>query len=156
MVYRLPLDIEDELQKKYPDIHVKSFVDKIFKEILDKTFKDGACTIKGVGKFISFVTHSKRIGGKTVRFKFRPSQALTLSIRNDEYLLKNLPVHAQVPFTENNEKYCNENKDQKYANAKAIDESAKHATKKLKEHKTYQEVLNIVQRGDNDKKKSIF
>ncbi len=141
-------DILNTLQKKFPEANIRSIVDNLFFEILDTTFKDGSTTVKGVGKFHSFVTFSKRIGTNVVRFKFRPSTSLIKKIRQDPYLLKNLPIKSQEPFTENNIKKLSETSviEQKKNNEKAMTRSSKLGIKKQKEKEVYNRVVDMFER----------
>lgn len=119
MPYRLPADIEQMLQRQYQDVHIPSVVDSIFSMIIHKIINDSSCTIREFGKFVAFVTHSEKLGKETVRFKFKLSAALRQKIKKDEYLLSNLPVKAQTPFTNENERKVKNKQDQKQANLEA-------------------------------------
>ncbi len=148
MTMQISQDILNTLQKKFPEANIRSIVDNLFFEILDTTFKDGSTTVKGVGKFHSFVTFSKRIGTNVVRFKFRPSTSLIKKIRQDPYLLKNLPIKSQEPFTENNIKKLSETSviEQKKNNEKAMTRSSKLGIKKQKEKEVYNRVVDMFER----------
>lgn len=88
-MFILSEDIEIKLQKKYPDIHIKSIIDDIFREIIEKTIKDGSTVIKGFGKFVSYASYSGKLDTDVIRFKFKASNAFMGKIKKDEYLLNN-------------------------------------------------------------------
>lgn len=144
MAYRLPLDIEAEIQKRFGEVHVPTIVDAIFQAILSKTIKDSSCTVREFGKFLAFVTHSERMSKETVRFKFKLSSALNQKIRTDRYLLENLPIKAKNVFDEANEKACETKQPQKIANSEAISRVNKHSRKKTDEAIVAETVQRIV------------
>jgi len=146
MPIQISQDILNTLQKKFPETNIQSIIDNLFFEILDTTFKNGSTTIKGVGKFHSFVTFSKRIGTNVVRFKFRPSTTLIKKIRQDPYLLKNLPIKSQEVFTKKNIKKLSDARiiKQKENNKKAMSESSKYGIKKQKEKEVYNHVVDVL------------
>ncbi len=115
-MFKLPEDVELDLQKKYQDVKVREFVNSLFQAIINKATQDGSCSIREFGKFIAFVTDSSRIGKHVLRFKFKVTPALNDKIKNDEYLIKNLPIKAKNPFTKKNEENCLSKKDQRDAN----------------------------------------
>jgi len=146
MPIQISQDIMKRLQKKFPETNVKSFIDNLFHELLDDTFKDGSTTIKGIGKFISFVTYSKRIGSNVVRFKFRPTLTLINKIRQDPYLLNTLPIQSQAIFDSGHAMKCHNSKSskRKLDNETAIRESSKIGIKKEKEKEVYNHVIELL------------
>ncbi len=150
MSFKLPTSLENSLQEKYEDVHIKLLIENLFQSILEKTFEDGSCVIKGFGKFIAFKTYSKRIGSEVVRFKFRPAQALTKKIRKDIYLLENLSIQANIPFTEKNADKCKPTKIIKNANLEAISNASKLNIKKENEKSVEDFILNITNKMEKD------
>ena len=106
MAYKLPTDLESELQKRFPEVHIPTIVDAIFQSIIGKIIRHSNCTVREFGKFIAFVTHSEKLSKDTVRFKFKLSSALNKKLKSDQYLLDNLPVKAQNVFNEKNRQVC--------------------------------------------------
>lgn len=140
-MFRLPEDIELELQKKFPNAPIQTIIQFTFQAILDKTLRDGSCSIRDFGKFLSFKTRSNRIGRDVVRFKFKISNALSVKLKNDQYIFNNIPIKAANIFTENHENKTKDRKDQSKANISAAKEAEKLGKKKTEEHL----VLNIIQ-----------
>jgi nucleoid DNA-binding protein len=133
MAYKLPADIESELQKRFPEVHVPTIVDAIFQSIIGKITRHSNCTVREFGKFTAFVTHSEKLSKDTVRFKFKISSALNKKIKSDQYLLENLPAKAQVVFDERNQQVCEDKQLKKMANLEAISEANKISRKKTDE-----------------------
>jgi len=144
MAYRLPPDIETEIQKRFPEVHIPTVVEAIFQTILSKTIKDSSCTVREFGKFLAFVTHSERMSKPTVRFKFKLSSALNQKIRTDRYLLENLPIKAKNTFDEKNEKACETRQLQRSANSDAISKVNKHSRKKTEEAMVAETIHKII------------
>jgi len=144
MAYRLPPDIESEIQKRFGEVHVPTIVDAIFQAILTKTINDSSCTVREFGKFLAFVTHSQRMSKETVRFKFKLSSALSQKIRTDRYLLENLPIKAKNVFDETNEKACETKQPQRMANSEAMAKVNKHTRKKTDEALVAETVQKII------------
>jgi len=147
MAYRVPQDIENDLQKRFPEVHVPTIVEAIFQSILSKTIKDSSCTVREFGKFIAFVTHSERMSKQTVRFKFKLSSALNQKMKSDQYLLENLPVKAKNMFTEENEKACESRQGQRLANSEAISMTHRHSKKKTDEALVVETIQGIIKKG---------
>ena len=141
-MFKVPLDIEQELQKKYPNVHIPSFIQTLFNSIIEKTLTDGTCKMRDFGMFVSFVTTSPK--GPVVRFKFRPSVSFSNKIRQDDYLLENLPVKAKVPFTEKHQDKCNS--EIKQANIEAISIAQKIGHKKTKERVKTNAVFDLLEK----------
>lgn len=144
MAYKLPLDIEAELQKKYPAVHVPSVIDSVFQSIIEKITKDSSCTIREFGKFVAFVTYSEKMSKNVIRFRFKLSSALSKKFKSDQYLLENLPVKAQHPFTKEHEKKCANKQEKKLANLAAIKEANQISKIKTNEAIAAETVFNIV------------
>ena len=87
---RLPKDVEKKLQKKYPKLNIKNFVRDLFTAVMQKSFDDGACTLREFGSFFCFKTFSSKDGKDVVRFKFRTARSLIRRLKEDKYLLKNV------------------------------------------------------------------
>lgn len=144
MAFKLPPDIEDELQTRFPEVHVPTFVDALFQSILSKITKHADCTIREFGKFTAFVAHSKRMSKDIIRFKFKISTALNNKLKSDQYLLNNLPVRAQTPFNKQNEENVADKKDQRHANLKAKTKASSYSKQKTDETVVANEVARIV------------
>jgi len=140
-VFKLPEDLELELQKKFPNVPIQTITQFIFQSILDKTLKDGSCSIRDLGKFISFRTRSNRVGQDVIRFKFKISNALSGKLKNDSYILDNIPVKAVNVFNEKHKENTKNRKEQSAANVLAAKEAEKLGKKKTGENL----VLNIIQ-----------
>lgn len=145
MSYKLPADIESDLQKRFPEVHVPTFVDAVFQAIIGKITRHSNCTVREFGKFIAFVTHSEKLSKETVRFKFKISSALNKKIKSDQYLLDNLPVKAQNVFDERNQEVCENKQIIKQANLAAISEANKVSKKKTDEAVAADTVNKIIQ-----------
>ena len=128
---RIPEDLENELIAKYPDANIKGIIQSLFLGILDKTLKDGGCSVREFGNFKSFRTHSTKMATDVVRFKFQISPALNKKIKTDSYLLNNMPVKAKVPFTEEHQKKCNT--EIKLLNTEASLEAIRNSHQKTRE-----------------------
>ena len=150
-MYKLPLDIEKDLQEKYPDTPVEMFVQDLFQAILRKSLLDGSCTVRSFGKFISYVCFSGIHYRKIVRFKFRISLALSNKIKMDEYLLENLPVQSQVNFGESNKEKCGgESRKIKLENEKLVYQSCKYENESNRQYQATQLVKDLVYSDDNE------
>mgnify|MGYP001766179019 CR=1 FL=1 len=139
-MFKLPEDVELDLQKKFPNAHIPTIAQFVFQSILDKALKDGSCAIRDLGKFISYKTRSNRTGGDVVRFKFKISNALSTKLKNDQYIFNNVPIKAVNVFTETHEEKTADKKDQSKANIVALKEAEKLGKKKTEE----KVVLNII------------
>lgn len=144
-MYKLPPDVEDDLQQKYPDTPVPMFVQDLFQSILRKTLLDGSCTIRSFGKFVAFVCFSGIHYRKIVRFKFRISLSLSSKIKTDEYLLENLPIQSQVNFVESNQEKCSgESRQIKLENEKLVSQSCKYEYESNKNYQATQLIKDLV------------
>jgi nucleoid DNA-binding protein len=144
-MYKLPEDIEKQLQQKYNTVHIPSLVHTLFQEILQKTLKDGACHIREFGKFVSFQTQSSKTKNPTIRFKFRLALSLDKKLKGDQYLLQIVPVKAKVPFTEQHEQKVLDKKEIKAYNFEALQEANKHANKVTKDRLNELEIKRILE-----------
>lgn len=144
MAYKLPADIESDLQKRFPEVHVPTIVDAIFQSIISKITRHSNCTVREFGKFTAFVTHSEKLSKDTVRFKFKISSALNTKIKSDQYLLENLPVKAQNVFDEKNQKVCEDKQNKKHANLAAISEANRVSRTKTNEAVAAETVSKII------------
>jgi len=143
-VYKLPTDVEVELQKKFQNVHIPTIVQYVFQTILEKSLKDGSCSIREFGKFISFRTRSNKIGQDVIRFKFKLSNTLGNKLKVDQYLLDNMPIKATCIFAEENEKRTIDKKEQKQANVQAQKEAERLGKEKTKSQLATNEVLDIM------------
>lgn len=143
-MFKIPEDVENELSKKYPQLHVRSFVNDLIRLILEKTLKDSACTIREFGKYIAFKTFSSRNGKEVIRFKFNIAHSLRSKLKDDDYLLKNLPIKAKNQFTQENEEKCEKFQDQKHANITAQKEAKELERKRTQENLARSYVLDII------------
>lgn len=145
MSYKIPADLEAELQRRFPEVHVPTIVDAIFQSMISKITRHSNCTIREFGKFTAFVTHSEKLSKDTVRFKFKISSALNKKLKSDQYLLENLPVKAQNVFDENNEKVCQDKQEKKQANLAAVSKANKVSRRKTDEAVAAETVSKIIQ-----------
>ena len=147
-MYKLPEDVVLEIKRKHPNIiNIERVIDDTFNEIVEKTFKDGSCQIRNLGKFISFQSFSTRTNDNVAKFKFYISQVFKNKIKNDKYLLESLPIKAQVPFTNANKEKCGDLQHEiKLANVKAREDASKESSKKSKERLAKHEILAILEK----------
>lgn len=125
MGFRLPSDIEERMKMKYPNVNISVFFNDLMNEILQKTLSDSLCPIREFGKFLAYVTYSSKKEKNVVRFKFKPAFSLLNKIKNDEYLINNLPVQAKNNFTNYHEENCKDHREQRDINSKAVSEASK-------------------------------
>jgi nucleoid DNA-binding protein len=147
MSFKLPPDVENDLQKRFPEVHIPTVIDAIFQSILTKITKDASCTVREFGKFVAFVTKSQRTLKDSVRFKFKLSSALNQKIKTDQYLINNLPVKATNEFSEKHEKKCRSKKEQRKANLEAKSKATKVSKTKTNEALVLEKVQSIVNKG---------
>lgn len=143
-MYKLPEDLEQELQKKFANAHIPTLVQYIFQSILEKTLRDGSCSIREFGKFLSFRTRSNRIGQDVIRLKFKLSNTLNGKLKTDQYILDNMPVKAANVFTPEHEEKTKNKKLQQNANITAQKAAEKLGKEKTKSNLVTNEILNIV------------
>jgi len=143
-VFRISEDIETELQKKFKDIHIPTLIQYIFQSILEKSLKDGSCSIREFGKFVTYRTRSGKIGQDVVRFKFKISNTLNNKLKIDQYLLDNVPVKAKCIFTKEQEQKIKDKQDQKKANVLAQKEAERLGKNKTKSNNVTNEIENIM------------
>ena len=124
-MYKLPEDIQIELQKKFPNVNIQILTHYIFQAILEKTFKDSSCSIREFGKFLAFRTRSSRTSQDVIRFKFKISNTFDKKIKQDQYLIDNMPVKAVNVFSNQHEKTVEDKKSQHHANIAAQKEAEK-------------------------------
>ena len=144
MAYKVPADIEQMLQKQYKDAPIPAIIDTMFSLIIHKVTNDSSCTIREFGKFIAFITHSEKIGKETVRFKFKLSAALRQKMKNDEFLLNNLPVKAQTSFTKDNADKVKDKQEKKKANLHATSKVSKISKIKTDERIVADHIRDII------------
>ena len=143
-MYRLPEDLETELQKKFVNTHIPTIVQYIFQGLLEKTLKDGSCSIRGFGKFLSFRTRSNRIDQEVIRFKFKMTNTLGNKLKSDQYLLENMPVKALNVFSTEHEEKTKNKKLQHNANMAAQKTAEKLGREKTKSQLATNEIMDIV------------
>ena len=105
-MFRFPDDIVEGLKLKHPDINIDEFLDELMTIIIDKTFTDGNCSIRNLGKFVGYRAFSGKLNTDVCRFKFYTSLAFVKKIQKDEYLLQNLPVKKNVEFGKKHIEKC--------------------------------------------------
>ncbi len=149
MAFKLPQDIETDLQNRFPGVHVPTFIDALFQAILSKVTKHADCTIREFGKFTAFVSHSKRLSKNIVKFKFRISTALNDKLKSDDYLIRNLPVKAATPFNDEHKKNVADKQEKKQANVKAKTAASSFSRKKTDETIVANEIARIVGHNPN-------
>lgn len=143
-MFKLPEDVEVELQKKFQNAHIPTLVQYIFQSILEKTLRDGSCSIREFGKFLSFRTRSNKTGQDVIRVKFKLTNTLINKLRNDKYLLENMPVKASNVFTSEHIEKTKDKKEQQKANITAQKEAEKLGKEKTKDQLVTNEILNIM------------
>jgi hypothetical protein len=143
-VFKLPEDLEAELQKKFQNAHIPTIVQYIFQAILEKSLRDGSCSVREFGKFISFRTRSNKIGQDVIRFKFKLSNTLSNKLRIDQYLLDSIPIKAPTVFTTEHEQKTKDKKLQQKANIGAQKEAEKLGKEKTKSNLVTNEILEIM------------
>jgi len=149
-MFKLPIDVEKSLKRKYPSINITRFFDDLINEILEKTFKDGACSIIRFGKFISFSRYSKAKGKYRVRFKFISAKSFTQKIIDDEFILQNVPVQAANKFDEKNKSICENKQIEKKHNREALKEASNYERKIKNERIARNEILDALMEDNND------
>ena len=143
-MFRLPEDLEIELQKKFQNAHIPTLAQYIFQAILEKTLHDGSCSIREFGKFVSFRTRSNKIGQDVIRFKFKMSNTLGNKLKIDQYLLENMPVKAAVVFTTEHEQKTKDKKIQQNANITAQKAAEKLGKTRTQSKLATNEILSIM------------
>ncbi len=119
-MFKIPPDIEHDLMKKYPNVDIVNLIHDLFNMIIQKSCFVGSCPIRGFGKFIAFKIFSSRLGHDTMRFKFKHSVSFMNRIKNDNYIVNNLAIHAKHEFTDKHEKKCNPVKKTNLTNVSAL------------------------------------
>lgn len=112
-MFKLPLDIENELMKKYPHVDIINLFHDLTTLVIQKACFDGSCPIREFGKFIAFKIYSHRLKKDTVRFKFKHSISFLNRIKNDKYMTEKLAVKETVPFTEYHQQKCADKQNRK-------------------------------------------
>lgn len=143
-MFKLPEDLEVELQKKFVNAHIPTLVQYIFQGLLEKALKDGSCSVREFGKFITFRTRSNKIGQDVIRFKFKISNTLNNKLKIDQYLLENMPVKATSVFTTEHEQKTKDKKLQQNANITAQKAAEKLGKVKTKSQLATNEILSIM------------
>ena len=143
-MFKLPEDLEADLQKKFQNAHIPTLVQYVFQGILEKALRDGSCSVREFGKFITFRTRSNKIGQDVIRFKFKLSNTLSSKLRIDQYLLDNIPVKAATVFTTKHEQNTKNKKLQQNANITAQKAAEKLGKEKTKSQLATNEILDIM------------
>jgi len=144
-MFKLPIDIENEIIRKYPDVDVINLFHDLTTIAIQKTCFDGSCNIRDFGKFIAYKIYSTRTGKDVVRFKFKLSTSFVNRLKNDKYLLEKLAIKIAVPFTEKNKQKCADKQDKKrYINTR-IPEIQKYTDEKTNHRIATQEILKILE-----------
>lgn len=141
-MYKLSPDVVENIKKKFPDSPIEKIIQYMFMEIVEKSITDGSCYIREFGKFVAFQTYSTKKKRTVIRFKFRPSVALLNKLNNDDYLLENIPVKSQIPFTEEHEQMCSQTN--KELNLAAANEAEKLGKTKSIENLNRQDILDLL------------
>ena len=97
-MYSLPKSVEQELERRFPNIPVKQFTNALIEELINSSTTSGECKIREFGKFVSFKTFSKKLGTEVVRFRFKISPTFSNKIKFDKYILNNVPVKTSIPI----------------------------------------------------------
>lgn len=147
-MFELPKDIEYNLKKKYPDLNISIIFNDIIDEVLRKTFTDGACTIRKLGKFLAYQTYSTRLGKNTCKFKFMTSSTFNKKISNDQYLLDNLPIKSKGKFDENNQEKCKDYQNKKLENHELRKQSQQNERERTKERLAKIEILEALSNNE--------
>jgi len=148
-MFELPKDIEQSLKRRYPSLNIQKLFNDIMDEILNKTFTDGTCPIKRFGKFSAFNKYSTKKGRNLVKFKFATVKSFTDKIKEDEYLLNQLPVKAKNEFNENHKAKCEGKEDEKQSTRDALREANQYERKVKDKRLARNEILNALMK-DND------
>ena len=143
-MFKISEDVELKLKEKYPDLNIRQFIHDFIQALLDKALSDGSVSIREFGKFLAFVTYSKRVGKNLVRFKFKPTFSLTSKLNSDQYLLENLPVKTPASFTKDHEAKCKDKKEQRQDNFKAMQEAQQLGRKRTQENLAKDEIMKIL------------
>jgi nucleoid DNA-binding protein len=143
-VFKIPEDVEIELQKKFNNVHVPTVIQYLFHAILTKVLKDGSCSVREFGKFIAYRTKSGKIGKDVVRFKFKISNTLNTKLKLDKYLLENVPIRAQNIFTEDHEQKIKEKQQIKTSNVIAQQSAEKYGKERTKSNIATNEILELL------------
>lgn len=143
-MYRLPADVEIELQKKFQNVHVPTLVQYIFQAILEKSLSDGSCSVREFGKYICFKTRSNKTGQDVIRLKFKISNTLSNKLKIDQYILNNIPVKAATIFTPEHEEKTKNKKLQQKANITAQKEAERLGRTKTKSQLATNEIIDIM------------
>jgi len=149
-MFELPSDIEQSLKRKYPSVNINKLFNDIIHQLLEKTFNDGACTIKRFGKFTAFSKYSKIKGKNRVRFKFIVAKSFTQKIIDDEYLLENLPVQVPNDFDEKHKLKCEGKEHEKECNREALRKSSENEKKVKNNRLARNEILNALMEDDDE------
>jgi len=143
-MFDIPVDIKQALKRKHPNVNIDRIFDDIINEMLEKTFKDGACPIRKFGKFLAFSKYSKRKGQYKVRFKFITAKSFTQKIADDEYLIKNLPIKVANVFNEQHKLKCEGKENEKKCNNEALRKASENEKKAKNNRLARNEILNAL------------
>jgi len=144
-MYKIPKDIELELAKLYPNLNIPSFIHDLFSKVLDKTFQDGSCSIRELGKLVTYKTYSTKVNAHTIKLKFKMGATILNRVRHDEYLLENVPIQSTCCFTDSHAKACENRAAQKAANREVYSLAKKNETKKTNERLAKHEILKVLE-----------
>ena len=148
-MFKLPLDIENELIRKYPNIDITNLFHDLITLIIQKSCFDGSCHIREFGKFVAYKVYSHRLKKNTVRFKFKHSLSFLNRLKNDKYIINKLAIKAIVPFTEEHKKQCLDKQDNKIKHS-VYSKACKHTKEQTKYKVATQEILKILESTDDD------
>lgn len=146
-MYKLTEDIEAEMQRMYPDVNIKMFVHHLFSKIIEKTLQSGACTVRELGKYVAYKTHSNKLGRLVIRIKFKFSPSFVNIIRFDKLLLDSLPIQAQTAFNESHEKKCSKTRHRRIGHSldnKLVTSESEHTKQNL----VKSEIMKILEEGN--------
>lgn len=143
-MFKVPQDIIDDLQKKYPKYDIESFIHDIFDKILNKTLYDGSCLVRELGKFSAFKTYSTKLSKETPRLKFKTSNSLVSKLRDDQYVLDHLAVQDKAPYTEAHEEVCKTKRHIRDNRTSLLSEASKKGHAGTQDKLVRKEVLKLI------------
>lgn len=144
-MFKLPKDVHDELQRRYPTYNIEELIHNIFDVILKKAVEDGACTIREFGKFMAFKTFSGRVQKEVPRFKFRITNALLDKLQKDSYTMQNMIQQKANKFTKEHEKKCEGGKEQRELNIATQNLAMQTEKKRTIDKIARQEIMSILE-----------
>ncbi len=144
-MYRIPKDVEIEMQRLYPDLDIPTLVHQLFTKLIEKTFNDGACSIRELGKFISFKAYSSKLNREIVKLKFKIATSLIKRIRFDDFLLNSLPLQGVSEFSDKHKKACLNKEAQKAANQSVYSQATQSEKEKTQDRLGKLEILKVLE-----------